>query len=119
MLKGEIIKDRRLYPRFEVDISSDSLDIQTGLDIHGNTHDISSRGIGLVITKEVVLGARFVICLSVPQDQEEIRVRGEVVWVKKFGTNIYRVGLSLERVELKPIPIVLKSIQLKNSRYYC
>jgi hypothetical protein len=74
------------------------------------THDISGQGIGLITSEEVPVNTPLNICLKVPDNGEEIQLDAEVVWSKQIGESKYRCGLKLKGVQLKPIPLVLRTI---------
>jgi hypothetical protein len=107
--------ERRRYPRFDLELKLKNFDLNLLGEISANTCDISSKGIGCVSDRGLNVGATLDIWLYLP-DGEAIHTAGKVMWVSPGGDK-YRMGICLDNEELKPIPIVLRSIKMK-SRYY-
>ncbi len=78
------------------------------------TSDISAEGLGLITAEELPLNTPLNICLVMPDNGEEITLDAEALWSKSKGTGRYRYGLKLKDTQLKPIPLVLRTI---NSRF--
>jgi len=109
--------DRRRFDRFEVNIPLRNLDFQYMRELSGTSRDISSKGIGMVSNKELPVGTALDIWLHMPDNDEDIHTRGKVAWSMKTGPDQYRLGINLEKEDLKPIPIVLRTIHMR-TRYY-
>ncbi|MFA5436996.1 MAG: PilZ domain-containing protein [Candidatus Omnitrophota bacterium] len=77
------------------------------------TRDISAEGMGLITTEEVPVNAPLSVCLTIPDNGEEIPLDAEVCWSRKDGQGKYHSGLKLKRSRIKPIPLVLRTV---NSR---
>lgn len=83
-------------------------------DITGiSARDISANGLGLVTVEELPINAPLNLCLKMPDNGEEINLEAEVVWSQHLDTNEYRCGLRLKNIQLKPIPLVLRTIYAK------
>jgi hypothetical protein len=78
------------------------------------TSDISAEGLGLITAEELPLNTPLNICLVMPDNGEEIALDAEALWSKRNGSGSYRCGLRLKNTQLKPIPLVLRTI---NSRF--
>jgi len=78
------------------------------------TSDISAEGLGLITTEELPLNTPLNIHLVMPDNGEEIALDAEALWSKCNGTGNYRCGLKLKNTQIKPIPLVLRTI---NSRF--
>ena len=74
------------------------------------THDISAQGVGLITTEGLPVNSPLNICLKLPDNGEEIQLEAEVVWSKQLEASKYRCGLKLKGVQIKPIPLVLRTI---------
>ncbi|MDD2927792.1 MAG: PilZ domain-containing protein [Candidatus Omnitrophica bacterium] len=74
------------------------------------THDISAQGVGLITAEELPVNSPLNICLKVPDNGEEIQLEGEVVWSRQVDASKYRCGLKLKGLQIKPIPLVLRTI---------
>ena len=75
-----------------------------------SARDISANGLGLVTAEELPINAPLSLCLKMPDNGEEINLEAEVVWSQHLDTNEYRCGLRLKNIQLKPIPLVLRTI---------
>ncbi len=74
------------------------------------THDISGQGVGLVTAEELPVNSPLDICLKIPDNGEEIQLQTEVVWSRQLEDSKYRCGLKIKGVQIKPIPLVLRTI---------
>ena len=77
------------------------------------TNDISAEGLGLITAEEVPVDTPLNVRLTIPDNGEEIPLDTEVLWSKSDGAGQYHSGLRLKNTRLKPIPLVLRTI---NSR---
>jgi Tfp pilus assembly protein PilZ len=110
-------RDKRQSPRFQVSIQVCDIPSIDSTTVNAHTFDISSTGIGLVLDREIQLGQKMDMCLLMPDNGEVIHVSGKAIWIKISGQNKFRAGIVLEKSDLKPIPLVLRSIQIK-TRYF-
>jgi len=78
------------------------------------TSDISAEGLGLITAEEFPVNTPLSIRLTIPDNAEEIPLDAEVLWSKNDKTGHYRCGLRLKNSRLKPIPLVLRTL---NSRF--
>jgi len=107
--------DRRRYPRFDVRLQLKNFDLNVLGEIAATTRDISARGIGCVSDHGLPVGTNLDIWLYLP-DGEAVHTDGTVVWSVP-GTGTCHMGIRIVKEDIKPIPIVLRTIHLK-SRYY-
>lgn len=77
------------------------------------TSDISVEGLGLITTEELPLNTPLNIRLVMPDNGEEIILDGEALWSKCNGTGNYHCGLKLKNAQIKPIPLVLRTINAR------
>ena len=73
--------------------------------------NISAKGLGLIAAEELPVATPLDICLKIPDNGQDIPLEAEVVWAKPFGSSKYIYGLSLKNAQIKPIPLVLRTIQ--------
>ena len=78
------------------------------------TSDISVEGLGLITVEELPLNTPLDIRLVMPDNGEEIALDAEALWSKCNSAGNYRCGLKLRNTQIKPIPLVLRTI---NSRF--
>lgn len=77
------------------------------------TYDISGSGVGLITAEELPVKTPLSICLKIPDNGEEIVLETEVIWSKQIEPSGYRSGLKLKYTQIKPIPLVLRTIYSK------
>ena len=111
MLNWEYNKDRRRFVRFPVTISLRYCDLGAVKDMCGKTSDISAHGVGIVTEEVLAPGASVNIWLSMPDTGEQVLAKGRVIWSNSVETKLHRIGVCLEEADLKPIPLVLRTIQ--------
>jgi hypothetical protein len=81
------------------------------------SHDLSCQGAGIIVDRQLVPGETIEVTFIMPDNAEELHARGTVVWVQNLGLTRYRAGILLPDADIKPIPIVLRSIKVRTSRY--
>ena len=106
--------DKRKFVRFLISIPLKYAKLSLKTFTDASTIDISAQGLGLITTEELPVNMPLNICLSIPDNGEEIPLDAEVVWSRGEGIGCYRSGLRLKDTQLKPIPLVLRTI---NSRF--
>ncbi|MCX5706960.1 MAG: PilZ domain-containing protein [Candidatus Omnitrophica bacterium] len=105
--------DKRNFVRFLISIPLKYAKIGIDKFVSACTHDISAEGIGLITAEELPVNTLLNLCLNIPDNGEEIPLEAEVIWSQEINSNQYRNGLRLKNSRLKPIPLVLRTI---NSR---
>ncbi len=105
--------EKRKFVRFLISIPLKHAKLSLKKLSDASTVDISAQGLGLITTEEIPVNTPLNICLSIPDNGEKISLDAEVVWSKSEGISCYRSGLRLKDTQLKPIPLVLRTI---NSR---
>ena len=75
------------------------------------TKDISAIGLGLITTEELPRDIPVCLSLILLDNGEEIPVEAEVVWSKNIINGNYHNGLKIKNKEIKPIPIVLRTLK--------
>jgi hypothetical protein len=107
--------ERRAYPRFPIRISLSYLDPYSNLTVNTETYNISAIGLCMVTEKELPLDTCLEVCIHMDDNGEKIYRKGKVVWVEKCDSNKYKVGIKLDEQKLKPIPLVLRTINHKEN----
>ncbi|MFH0855647.1 MAG: PilZ domain-containing protein [Candidatus Omnitrophota bacterium] len=103
-------EDKRKSVRFLITIplKYEKLDVEC-LDSK-YTHDISSHGVGVISAEKLPLNTPIILCLKIPDNDEEIILEAEAVWSTQVADSMYRSGLKLKNPPIKPIPLVLRTI---------
>ena len=109
--------ERRRYPRFDTKLRVRSFDFSFAREMEGSTCDVSSMGIGCTSNRDMPSGSILDIWLYMPDNEVALHTTGKVVWSVR-STEGHRLGIRLDREEIKPIPLVLKSIQMRSRYYY-
>lgn len=113
-MPNEGFTEKRKFSRFLISIPLKHIKMSIKQVTEVATSDISVEGLGLITTVELPLNTSLNICLIMPDNGEEIALDAEALWSKCSGAGRYRCGLKLKNTHLKPIPLVLRTI---NSRF--
>jgi hypothetical protein len=105
--------EKRKAPRFETDISIASSPYQSDTSILSKIHDISAYGFGTVVPLQFPIGTVLDIVLMMPEKEDQVRLKGKIIWVQSTASNTYRVGIEFLADHFNPIPYVLKTLQHK------
>lgn len=111
------LQERRAFPRFPVRILLRYLNLNEDGDAHAQTQNVSAKGICLVTNESLTAQTPLDIWLQMPDNGEQIYIRGKVIWSNMVEPNKYRVGINLENTELNPIILALKAIQVRIKHY--
>jgi len=92
--------DRRVFTRFPVKFSLRFLNLWEGKEGKSLTQDISAKGVRLLLNESLPLYTALELWINVPDKNEPLYTRGEVVWTNKVNHNKYNVGIRLEKADL-------------------
>jgi hypothetical protein len=106
---GETMEDKRIFQRMTAKLNVKYLDLESGREGEARTCDISAKGIGLVSGSELKARAPLEMWLKVPDRDEPLYTRGEVVWSKEVSSTEYRSGINLERADLLGLSRALRA----------
>jgi len=109
-MQNKAFQERRAYARFCIDIPLNYCSCNSGVPTKAWTYDISIGGVCIVSDKLFPEGAVLNICLKMSDNNEKIFIKGKVIWLRDNGYNHYLMGIRLEDMSLKPIPLVLRTI---------
>lgn len=104
-------KDKRAFTRFSITILLSYSGLNSQAAKQAETQDISARGIGLIADEELAPHTPLEMWLKMPDNDEQIHIKGDVVWSRMIGPDRYRVGVYIKETPLKPIPIILRILQ--------
>jgi hypothetical protein len=107
--------DRRIFERIPVKLSLRFLYPTSDTENLAQTQDISAAGIGLVTDRELLPRDHLEMWLQIPDKGEPLHTTGEVAWSNIIEPNKYKVGISLEKVELMEMSRVLRTTHSYNS----
>ena len=102
-------QERRKVIRFQVQIPLHYSDPSRNSQEIFKTHDISSDGLGVLSRRQFPVGTELDMRLEILDSNEEIPVKAIVVW----NDHNDRIGLKIEGKKLKPIPLVLRTIEVQ------
>lgn len=112
-MPNEGIPEKRKFARFLISIPLKYVKMSirelTGIAVN----DISAQGISLITSEELLINAPLNICLVIPDNGEEVALDAEVLWTKNNGSGYYRSGLIFKDNQIKPIPLVLRTINAR------
>jgi len=109
-MNSEFVAEKRKEPRFQISIPVSCRGIDNRQAI-SHTFDISGNGIGLISDTELPLGEAIEICLHMADNGETVCFHGKVIWMMVYGQGRYRAGIMVEPEHIKPIPLVLRTLQ--------
>ena len=110
----QVSRERRSFARFPVKILLKYLNIELPGDTnHQRTDDISARGLCLLTNEELAVDTPLDIWLEMPDNGEQIYIKGKVIWSMMIRRDKYKVGVNLENTELNPILLALKTINVR------
>lgn len=112
-MPNEEFIEKRKFVRFLISIPLKYVKMSIKQITDVATSDISVEGLGLITTEELPLNTLLNICLVIPDNGEEIALDAEALWSKCNRAGNYRCGLKLKNTRLKPIPLVLRTINSK------
>lgn len=113
-MPDEGVLEKRKFIRFLISIPLKHVKMSIKQVTDVTTSDISAEGLGLITAEELPLNTSLSLCLVIPDNGEEISLDAEALWFKCSGPGRYRYGLKLKNIQIKPIPLVLRTI---NSRF--
>jgi len=105
---GEPMEDRRTFQRFNVRLPARLLDLNSGEEIPAETSDISAKGIGLALNRELAVNTPLEAWIHIPDRGEPLYTRGLAVWSRKNGEDEYQIGMDLERADLMNFSRILR-----------
>ena len=106
----EEFSEKRKFVRFLISIPLKYAKISIKQSTDASTKDISAEGLGLITAEELPVNAPLKICLTKLDNDEEIPLNAEVIWSKGKSIGCYHSGLRLKDTKLKPISLVLRTV---------
>jgi uncharacterized Zn finger protein len=104
--------------RYEVALSAVTRKDPVGDPLTVSSHDVSTRGVGIVSGEQLHAGDIVEVSFIIPDKGEQITAKGMVVWASAIGPNRYRIGISVSGQEINPISLVLRSIRVRTNRFH-
>jgi len=102
-------QERRLFPRIPKKLSLRFLNLYSKKWGLVKTHDISAKGIGLVTENNLEVHTPLEMWLPIADKGENYYTKGEVAWSRQVAPNEYKVGISLENMDLEGISPFLRT----------
>ncbi len=106
-------QERRKFRRFVITIQSTYFRFELNQGNDAQTQDLSCTGIGLVTNEELPIKTRLNIWIKPPDNEKQILTQGAVIWSNKIEFKKYRAGIALDNPGIKPLPIILRTIQAR------
>ncbi len=103
--------EKRKFVRFLISIPLKYAKIGIKKLVDSRTFDISAQGVGLITAEALPLNTPLNMRLWIPDNGENISLEAEVVWSMQLGIFRYKHGLRLKNLQIKPVPLVLRTIQ--------
>lgn len=110
-MQNKGFEDRRIFQRFPVSLSLRFLDRSLNKWGLAQACDISAKGVGLAIERELPIRTPLEVWLEIPNRGESYYTTGKVAWIEPLELNKYRAGVSLERLDFIGIAQILREIR--------
>ena len=101
-------ENKRKFARIEIDIPAKFIQLDQDTDEVVFIHDVSASGISLTTTKKLEPNKPLELQLQIPDGGKSCYVKGKVVWVKSTASNTYRLGVTIENLDLSCLSRILK-----------
>ena len=105
--------ERRRFRRFIINIPSTYFRFELNQGNNAETQDLSCTGIGFVSNEELPINSRVNIWIKPPDNDKQILTQGAVIWSNRIDFKKYRTGITLDAPGIKPLPIILRTIQAR------
>lgn len=106
--------EKRSSLRYPVKIPLNYYELDLYRSTPAQTLDISADGLCIETCKEIANGTRLDLYLKMQDDGEQIFRQGKVIWSAILEPSKYKIGVKLDKPNLKPINIVLRALKAKN-----
>jgi hypothetical protein len=103
--------EKRRAPRFEIDIPIAGFTGMPNLEFESKVRDISAWGLGMIVSRHIPIGSLIDVVLLMPEKQDQVRLKGKIIWVQSASLDRYRIGAQFLADNFNPIPYVLKTLQ--------
>jgi hypothetical protein len=107
-LKEQRVCERRVFERVANKISLKFLNPQSKKYGFVETRDVSPRGVGIQADNELPPRTPVEMWLTTPKGGKTYYTKGEVVWSKMVESKKFRIGINLEKLDLKGMSPFLK-----------
>lgn len=102
--------ERRKFSRFPISIPLVYSRSGVKETTNCNTSNISANGLSFITPEEIEVSSLLNIRLRIPDNNQEIPLEAEVVWLKILGPGQYKYGLKIKNTAIKAISLVLRTI---------
>lgn len=103
-------QDRRSFMRLARILDLKIVNLYTHKVTKGQTHDISGTGIGFITPAPLNIDTDVELWLYVPYNNSApLSTRGKVVWTNIVASKLYRVGVSLDKINFSEISRILRA----------
>ncbi len=104
-------QEKRAFSRFNIEIPLDSTASYAAEGMaRARTHDISSRGLGVILHHALPVSQPVELCMVLPGSGQRLKVRGTPSWCSPIGNDCYRIGIQLDAEYFNPITTALRVI---------
>lgn len=100
--------DRRIFERFPSRFSLKYINLNSNKEGLGHTNDVCANGLCINVPEELSSHNLLEIWLLLPNRNQPLYTRAEVIWSAMTRGKNYKVGLKLEKPDLMELSRVLK-----------
>ena len=105
-----LFTEKRALVRFPVTLPLVFRETYLNNFISAQTLDLSAGGLSMVTDRLLFSGEGLEIFINMRDNNEQIRQKGVVVWSNTLNSGKYRVGIRFAEGNLKPIPLILRTL---------
>ena len=109
--------DRRRAPRFRVDWPVRYQRLPPSGSNHGQSRDLSSTGVSLIVPERLEVGALLEVNLTLPGQLAPCAITGLVVWSKELPSNgqrLFAVGIQFQGIAPEIQKRLTQALERKN-----
>lgn len=102
--------DKRLFERFSARFPAKFKDGRDEFGSKLSLRNASAQGVGIISREKLLINDDITIEVSLPDSDEPMMIKGQVVWTKSVELNLWEAGLKFDDVSLMQISRLYKFI---------
>lgn len=106
-MQSPVFFERRMFERILINLSIKYWRLRSNDNGSAHTHDISAKGMGIVIGRRLQANATLKIWVHLHDKDEPLYIKGRVIWSRRLSKDRYIAGVNLENAGLM-VPLVLQ-----------
>jgi len=111
IVNHNIIEDRRVFERFDARFPARLMDSSEDFGEKIYLSNASARGVKLQSKERFSVNEHIDLEVSLPDGQDPMIIRGEVVWFQGKGDNEWEVGIKFDKIDLMRVMRLYKFVE--------